>query len=153
MKLKGVNPLEQHIEKIVLIVVSAIFLIVLSLQFLVEPNKVKVTGSTQAVPPGKAFDSVEAKAKQLKTVMEQTDLGNALPAAPKYDLVRQLKDIREKPVIANASCRWARACRWESRQPVSPRIKASSRSIPLRCPCRPTSRPRPTARPSVPPSP
>src|SRR4051812_31421349 len=53
MKLKGVNPIEQHVEKIVLVTVSGVFLLVVAAQFLYEPNKVKV-GSAAPVPPGKA---------------------------------------------------------------------------------------------------
>jgi hypothetical protein len=88
MKLKGVNPIEQHIEKIVLVAVSAIFLVVLAAQFLFEPNKVKV-GNAEPVPPGKALHAAEDLAHRLKNRMEATDFQP--PAVPRLDLVNQFK--------------------------------------------------------------
>ena len=98
MKLKGVNPLEQHVEKIVLAAVSVIFLGVLAMQFLVEPNKVKV-GNAAPVPPGRAFDSVEAKAREIDNIMKLTDLGPRRPDIPTFDLVKQLTQQREAPLV------------------------------------------------------
>lgn len=88
MKLKGVNPVEQHIEKIVLVAVSAIFLIVVAMQFLFEPNAVKV--GSQTVAPGRAFAAAEDQAKRLKGKIETTQL-EGLPTAASVNLVEQFK--------------------------------------------------------------
>ena len=98
MKLKGVNAFEQHVEKIVLVAVSVVFLVVLAMQFLLEPNKVKVAGG-QAVPPGKAFVAIETKAKELQGKMASTHMEGLLPAAPKYDLVKQLESRRTASLV------------------------------------------------------
>lgn len=71
MKLKGINPIEQHIEKIVLVVVFTIFLAVLALQFLWHPNRVQI-GNAEPVPPERAFDVVEQRAKQVQARMQAT---------------------------------------------------------------------------------
>jgi len=64
MKLKGINPLEQHVEKIVLVAATAVFLGVLAFQFLVQPNQVEVVAG-QRVPPQRAFDPVEDLAEEV----------------------------------------------------------------------------------------
>jgi hypothetical protein len=105
MKLKGVNPVEQHIEKIVLVAVSAIFLVVVAAQFLFEPNMVTV-GKNQAVMPGEAFRASEERASHLKRdVIEATDL--PLPTVPASDLVDQFKGrlqgaVAPRPTLASA---------------------------------------------------
>lgn len=74
MKLKGVNPVEQHAEKVVLALVSAVFLVVLTMQFLYQPNMVKV--GQKEVPPQLAFAEVEREANILRGRIseEPTDL-------------------------------------------------------------------------------
>lgn len=64
MKLIGGQIVEQHIEKIVLAVAMVIFLLVLAMQFLYEPNLVKV-GNGPPQPPDKAFVQVEREARAL----------------------------------------------------------------------------------------
>lgn len=98
MKLKGVNPFEQHVEKIVLVSVSAVLLVVVALQFLVAPNQIKVQGTSTVVDPGSAFREVETKAKTISAVMERAELGDVLPPEQKYDLVNQLRTVREAPI-------------------------------------------------------
>src|SRR5262245_22805652 len=71
MKVKGVNALEQHLEQIVLVAVAGVFLIVLALQFLWEPNRVKI--GNREVAPGQAFSAAEDKAKNLKSRIEQRE--------------------------------------------------------------------------------
>jgi len=97
MKLKGVNPVEQHIEKIVLVTVSGIFLLVVAAQFLYEPNKVKPSPTAQAVPPGKAFIAAEEKAKLLHGRMVSTDVRD-LPEPTLVDLAAEFRKVRAGPV-------------------------------------------------------
>lgn len=101
MKLKGVNPVEQHIEKIVLVAVSAIFLLVVAAQLLYEPNKVKV-GSGPAVPPGKAFLAADEKARALKQSMEAAEIPD-LPTAETTNLVAQFRTAFTAPVAQSAT--------------------------------------------------
>jgi hypothetical protein len=93
MKLKGVNAFEQHVEKIVLVAVSAVFLVVLAMQFLLEPNRVKVLEAKEAVPPGKAFLAVETKAKELQALMT-APADSVLPQVQKIDLVNAIESRR-----------------------------------------------------------
>ncbi|MDX9911520.1 MAG: hypothetical protein RBS39_06795 [Phycisphaerales bacterium] len=64
MKLKGINPLEQHVEKIVLGGVSIVLVGVLALQFVTSPT-IKV--GTRELPPKNAFDPAKQAAAALET--------------------------------------------------------------------------------------
>ncbi|MFO0861205.1 MAG: hypothetical protein U0570_11655 [Phycisphaerales bacterium] len=68
MKLKGINPIEQHVEKIVVILVGLVLLGVIAQQFLTSPNEVKVGSDT--VPPGQAYGPVKRAADVLKAKLE-----------------------------------------------------------------------------------
>lgn len=94
MKLKGINPIEQHVEKFVLVGVSAVFLIVVAMQFLLEPNKVKVGSSD--MPPGRAFEPIEQRASQVRAAMEAKDLD--LPKPPSGDLLRRFQARVDGPL-------------------------------------------------------
>tara|TARA_R110000744_G_scaffold89139_6_gene173424 strand:+ start:1202 stop:3166 length:1965 start_codon:yes stop_codon:yes gene_type:complete len=83
MKLKGVNPFTQHIEKIVLGITGLIFLAVVSMQFVTEPNKVD-TGTRQ-VAPDQIFNELASKASTLQSQI--TDRSPALPAVQNVDLL------------------------------------------------------------------
>ena len=72
MKLKGINPVEQHAEKIVLALVSVVFLGVLAMQFLHQPNRVKV--GTALVPPDQAFAEVEKQANSIRGRITDPDV-------------------------------------------------------------------------------
>jgi hypothetical protein len=100
MKLKGVNPLEQHIEKIVLIAVATVFLMVVAAQLLMQPNKVKI-GNQPAVPPGRAFEAVRVKADVVRQRMANPDV--ELPAIPAVDIAEQFLARREAPVAPAAT--------------------------------------------------
>jgi hypothetical protein len=95
MKLKGVNPLEQHVEKIVLAVVAAVFLLVVATQLLTQPNKVKI-GSQPPVPPGRAFEAVRAKAEVVRQRMANPDVD--LPPIASADIAEQFLGRRAAPV-------------------------------------------------------
>lgn len=82
MKLKGINPIEQHVEKIVLAVVGVVFVGVLAVQFLVSPNEVNFEG--QNVPPSEVLTRLGTKASATLSAMNDTD--PALPDAGSLDL-------------------------------------------------------------------
>jgi hypothetical protein len=68
MKLKGINPVEQHVEKVVVVLVVVVLLAVIAQQFLTSPNEVKVGNVT--VPPARAFEPVKQAAATLKAQLE-----------------------------------------------------------------------------------
>ena len=83
MKLKGVNPIAQHIEKIVLGLTTIIFLAVISLQFVSQPNKVD-TG-TRKVAPDQIYNELASSANALQSQI--SDLSPALPDVKPVDLL------------------------------------------------------------------
>jgi hypothetical protein len=83
MKLKGVNPIEQHIEKIVLGVVFIILLAVIALQFVTTPNNIEDSG--RSIAPAQTYTALEPQANQLQSQI--TDLNPALPDVKPVDLV------------------------------------------------------------------
>ncbi len=66
MKIKGVNPIERHIEKIVLLVVGVVFLGVVAMQFLVNPNQIDLGGGAKANPGEEIFAELERSAHALE---------------------------------------------------------------------------------------
>ncbi len=94
MKLKGVHPIELHIEKIVLGIVFILFLAVLSIQFVTRPNDIDVGGRT--VSPDQVYSVLENKANQIESQI--TDLNPAYPEIAQVDLVQRYNDA-----FANAS--------------------------------------------------
>jgi len=92
MKLKGVNPFEQHVEKIVLGLVMILFLAVLSLQFVGRPNDVDV--GTRKVAPDQVFAVLKGQADQLQSQL--TDLSPALPEINSVDLVARYNSAFEQ---------------------------------------------------------
>jgi len=85
MKLKGINPIEQHIEKIVLVVMAVVLLAVLATQFLLQPNHVDVGG--RKIPPQDIFKTLENQANSLDAQLK--DQSPALPEVPAIDLVER----------------------------------------------------------------
>ncbi len=85
MKLKGVNPIEQHIEKIVLGLVMILLLAVLSMQFVTRPNDIDV--GSRKVAPDQVYTVLEGQANQLQSQL--TDLNPALPDFKSVDLVER----------------------------------------------------------------
>lgn len=86
MKLKGVNPIEQHIEKIVLGVVLLLLLGVISMQFVLRPNNVDV-GNNRKVSPDQIYTSLESQANQLRSQI--SDLDPTLPEVKSVDLIER----------------------------------------------------------------
>ncbi len=70
MKLKGVNPIAQHIEKAVLGLTVLIFLAVISMQFVTSPNNVK-TGSRE-VAPNQIYNELASTANALQSQISDT---------------------------------------------------------------------------------
>ncbi|MEQ9616553.1 MAG: hypothetical protein RLN60_00805 [Phycisphaerales bacterium] len=68
MRLKGINPIERHIEKFVLVVFGLVLLGLLVMQFLGSPNAIEVKGRTYA--PGDAREPVQQLAQQKKGQIE-----------------------------------------------------------------------------------
>lgn len=79
MKLKGINPVEQHVEKIVLAVFALILLAVFAWQFVGNPNAVQV--GQQTVSPDRAPDIVRDMARQVKGRLEASSAPN-IPKQP-----------------------------------------------------------------------
>ena len=83
MKLKGVNPIAQHIEKAVLGLTALALLVVISLQFVGQPNLVD-TGSRK-VSPDQIYNQLASSASALPSQI--TDQSPALPNIAPVDLV------------------------------------------------------------------
>ncbi len=71
MKLKGINPFEQHVEKIVLGIAGAAFVGAMGYQFFVRSNDITV-GSSK-VPVGDAYRPAADAAKRLKDRVESSN--------------------------------------------------------------------------------
>lgn len=85
MKLKGINPIEQHIEKIVLAVVGIVFVGVLAVQFVIAPNE--VTYDNQKIAPSEVLGKLGDDAKAVLSRMQDPE--PSLPEVPTPDLVAQ----------------------------------------------------------------
>ncbi len=91
MKLKGISAVEQHFEKAVVGTVGLVFLGVLGLQFLTQPNLVTVGKSASPVPPGEAYKPVEEAARSLQGRLEAAAGQALIPEEPKFDLLSQYR--------------------------------------------------------------
>lgn len=92
MKKNRINPIEQHFEKVILAGVSVVLLGVVSMQFLTQPNAVKVGNSAEAVAPHRVFDSIERDAEALLAQMRNPEPD--LPAVPDQDVLRRFEQVR-----------------------------------------------------------
>ncbi len=95
MKLKGINPFEQHVEKLVLGVVGVVFLGVLAMQFLVSPNEVNYEG--QMIAPDSVLERLGGRADELLGKM--TDPSPVLPEVETPDLASRFDAAFGKPAI------------------------------------------------------
>ncbi|MEM1331054.1 MAG: hypothetical protein AAGG07_10875 [Planctomycetota bacterium] len=102
MKLKGINPIEQHIDKAVLGIVALVFLGALAFQFLPGRTNIEVGG--ESVPPERAFEPAEQAAERLKGRLAAAEPD--LPELDVPDLVarfeqrRSVTPSREESAIA-----------------------------------------------------
>lgn len=93
MKKKNrINPIEQHFEKVILGGVSVVLLWVVSMQFLGEPNAVKVGNSPTPVAPDRVFDPIAEEAEQLLAKMRNPT--PPLPEVPEQDVVQRFEQVR-----------------------------------------------------------
>lgn len=99
MKLKGINPIEQHVEKLVLGVVALVFLGVLTLQFLGSPNAVDV-GSGRTVPPDRVYLALEQRAQTMLGEMQSAPV---LPEVARPELSSRLAAIMSGSGAENAA--------------------------------------------------
>jgi hypothetical protein len=90
MKLKGIKPIEQHFEKLIVVVLAAMFMLVLAMQFVVQPNKIEVGKPRAEVRPGSAYTPIEKRASRLLAEMTRPD-----PALPEVKTVDIASDFRQ----------------------------------------------------------
>lgn len=98
MKLKGINPIEQHVEKIVLAGASVVTLLVVAMQFTTQPNMVQPDAKGGKLPPAKAFTPALEQAQRLKEQMKP-DAGPPLPEAPTLTLIDDFKAGSARPLL------------------------------------------------------
>ncbi|MCW5768136.1 MAG: hypothetical protein KIT19_05600 [Phycisphaeraceae bacterium] len=96
MKLKGINPIEQHVEKLVLAGASAVALLVIAMQFTTQPNMVQPDSKGRKLPPAKAFEPAETAATQLTAQLRTKP---TLPEPPALTLLSEFKAASERPLI------------------------------------------------------
>lgn len=90
-KTRRINPIEQHFEKVILGAVSAVLLGVVSMQFLTQPNAVRVGNSPSPVPPDRVFETIKTDADELLAKMRNVD--PALPEVPEQDVATQFARV------------------------------------------------------------
>ena len=86
MKLKGINPFEQHVEKIVLGGASAALLLVVAMQFTMQPNLVEPDAKAGKLPPARAFEPAK---RQADLLLGQLDSSSVQPPEPVKLALRQ----------------------------------------------------------------
>ncbi len=91
-KQRRINPIEQHFEKVILGGVTVVLLGVVSMQFLGEPNAVKVGGSGTLVAPRRVFDPIAEEAERLLAQMRNPN--PSLPEVPPQDVVQRFEPVR-----------------------------------------------------------
>ncbi len=98
MKTKGVGLIEEHIEKLVLGIALIVFLSVLSLQFLSQPNQVTI--GTETVSPDQAFKPVERKAEAVLAEVNRQEVSDSvLERFTPVDLVDQYQALKQKSAV------------------------------------------------------
>lgn len=83
MKLKGINPFEQHVEKIIIGGCGVAFVGALAWQFFFSESEVTV--GKDSVPVSRAFEPAEKEAKNKLAQMDDANPKN-MPELPKIDL-------------------------------------------------------------------
>lgn len=134
MKLKGISPLEQNVDRIVLGVVVLVFAGALALQFLGPGNMVKV-GNTE-VPAPLAFDPVVREAKTLAGSLDRGDLKT--PDLPAFTLANKLTIGAGAPRLAKAGPALGRAPSINTKINVAP-INNTFAAIELPAPTSPVA--------------
>jgi hypothetical protein len=86
MRLKGISAFEQHVEKIVLVVMVVVLLAVVSLQFLTRPNMIDAGG--EKIGPAEVFGQLETEVNKLRASVE--DPQPPLPEVTTPKLITEL---------------------------------------------------------------
>ena len=107
MKIKGVNPVEQHFEKAVLGGVSLVLLGVVATQFLLQPNRVKVGDAGAPVPPDKIYEPIRSQAQALLARIEASD--PVMPEIPVQNLAGELDRLHDASASVPALAYFGRA--------------------------------------------
>ncbi|MFO0835931.1 MAG: hypothetical protein U0638_13240 [Phycisphaerales bacterium] len=94
MKLKGINPFEQYVDKAVFGIVGASLLGVLSWQFVGPGNQIEVAG--QKVDPDKAYGPVKTQAQSI--IAKVGSQSPELPAPPRADVLKRFEERLTKGV-------------------------------------------------------
>ncbi|MCA9298309.1 MAG: hypothetical protein KDA28_04540, partial [Phycisphaerales bacterium] len=94
MKVKGVNPIEAHVEKLVLAVVAVVLMAVLFMQFAM-PSTIQVGG--EDLSPERAFDPAKNEALAQQNRME--DQEPAFPEAPPATLGAQFDQVKGAALV------------------------------------------------------
>lgn len=102
MKTRGIGFFEQNIEKLVLGGVGLAFLGVVAMQFLYEPNKIKI-GNDAPVAPGEAYRKIEEKARQLNASIDRAGLPEGLPQPPSATPIKEFEARRNEPLVPRAT--------------------------------------------------
>lgn len=97
MGLKGINPFEQHVEKIVVGVSGAALLAVLAAQFMGSSSTVKV-GKGAPVAPAEAYKPVEQEAQRIAAQLDSGD--PQLPEAPRTEALAAFEARLTEPVAS-----------------------------------------------------
>lgn len=97
MKLKGINPIEQHVDKIVLGGVTGVLLLVIALQFTTQPNMVQPDTKGGKFTPARAFEPAKRQAEELAARLNQQS--PELPERPNLNLLSRLEANTGKPLI------------------------------------------------------
>ena len=88
MKLKGINPFEQYVDKALFGLVGASLLGVLAWQFVGPGNQIDVAG--QKVDPDKAYGPVKTQAQAIMAKVGSQS--PELPAPPRADVLKRFED-------------------------------------------------------------
>ncbi len=99
MKLKGINPLEQHVERIVLGVVALVFLAAVATQFVLTPNQVEVAPG-RSVGPEAVLTTLDAEAGRVLGQVQ--DPNPVLPTFETPALAEKLEAGLDEPVLGRA---------------------------------------------------
>lgn len=142
MKLKGISILEQHVEKLVLLVFAlfAIGVFVMQFDIMGDPNAVKI--DNQSVPPDRAVDVVKDKALRLKGQMEGK--GDRVDIPPQPGALKVVKSMLNAPVAAEADARLDLAREWSPEAGYNAPTSGSAPDIPLGSPYMEVKPPAPT---------
>lgn len=112
MRLKGINPFEQHVEKGVVAAVAAVALGILAWQFVGPENTVTVKGKPVGLT--EAYPLLEQEAKSLQTAIRNPE--PPLADIPKLDMLARWETLTKTPQAPKSTIAWA----GEGREAIAP---------------------------------